>query len=103
MASAVIIDDVLIVPKLIATADYPITEITSEKYVVVIDESLLVSESIGTIDYPITSIDDVNHGVRVDEILPFRVRFTNIGIEGYGSTNIPPIGIAIVGINNYIL
>jgi hypothetical protein len=70
---------------------------------VIIDDVLVVPKSIGTTDYPITKINDVNYGVRIDEILPFRISITNIGIEGYGSANIPPIGIALVGINNYIL
>jgi hypothetical protein len=39
----------------------------------------------------------------IKEQLPFRIRFTTIGIEGYGPNNPPPIGIAVVGFNNYIL
>lgn len=35
--------------------------------------------------------------------LPFKVRITNITVPGYGEFNIPPIGIAIIGVNNYIL
>jgi hypothetical protein len=38
-----------------------------------------------------------------EPILPFRVRFMNVGIDSYGPTNPPPIGIAIIGFNNYIL
>jgi hypothetical protein len=41
--------------------------------------------------------------VRINQVLPFRVKFTNIMIPGYSPTNIPPIGIAIIGVNNYIL
>lgn len=40
---------------------------------------------------------------RINQTLPFRVKFINIGIEGYGPNNPPPIGIAIIGVNNYIL
>jgi len=40
----------------------------------------------------------------IKEVLPFRVRFTNIGIrDDYGPLNPAPIGIAIIGLNNYIL
>lgn len=46
---------------------------------------------------------DVPGHVRINETLPFRVRFINIGIESYSSTNVPPIGIAIVGVNNYVI
>jgi hypothetical protein len=40
---------------------------------------------------------------KINQTLPFRVRFSSIGIEGYGPNNPPPIGIAVIGINNYIL
>jgi hypothetical protein len=39
----------------------------------------------------------------VSETIPFRIKFINIGIEGYGPSNAAPIGIAIIGVNNYIL
>lgn len=39
----------------------------------------------------------------INETLPFRVKFINIGIPGYSPTDVPPIGIAIIGVNNYIL
>ena len=35
--------------------------------------------------------------------LPFRVRFTNIEQPGYSPLTVPGIGIAIIGISNYIL
>lgn len=41
--------------------------------------------------------------VKINQTLPFRIRFTNIGIPGYGSSGAAPIGIAIIGINNYVL
>lgn len=40
---------------------------------------------------------------KINNVIPFRVKFTNIGIEGYGPGNVPPIGIAVIGVNNYIL
>lgn len=55
-------------------------------------------------DYAITRIlYRQPFGVKVKEELPFRIRFTNIGIPSYGPGNVPPIGIAIIGFNNYIL
>jgi hypothetical protein len=53
--------------------------------------------------YPITNIDDIKPSVELNSLLPFRIRITNIGIEGYGPDNPAPIGIAIIGVNNYIL
>ena len=41
--------------------------------------------------------------VKINQVLPFRVRFTNVVLEAYNSTTPPPIGIAIIGYNNYIL
>ena len=40
---------------------------------------------------------------KIQQVLPFRVKFINVGIPGYGPGNVPPIGIAVIGINNYIL
>jgi hypothetical protein len=41
--------------------------------------------------------------VKVTQTLPFRVKITNIGVPSYSATNAPPVGIAIIGFNNYIL
>lgn len=41
--------------------------------------------------------------VKIDQTLPFRVKFTSIGIEGYSSTNVPPIPLQVIGFSNYIL
>jgi hypothetical protein len=35
--------------------------------------------------------------------LPFKIRITNIKVPGYTPINVPPIGLAIIGLNNYIL
>lgn len=41
---------------------------------------------------------------KVENIVPFKIRFTNIGIgSSYGPGNAAPIGIAVIGINNYIM
>lgn len=44
-----------------------------------------------------------NRSIKVDQILPFRVKFTSIGIEGYGPNNVPPIPLQVIGFSNYIL
>lgn len=41
--------------------------------------------------------------VQITQKLPFRIKITNIGVPGYSVTNPAPIGIAIIGFNNYIL
>ena len=35
--------------------------------------------------------------------LPFKIRITNITVPGYSPIDVPPIGLAIIGLNNYIL
>jgi hypothetical protein len=66
------------------------------------DKSSLTSK-ISTTDYPIANLTDLSAKVDLEYTLPFRVRFINIGIEGYGPNNPAPIGIAVIGLNNYIL
>lgn len=56
-----------------------------------------------TIDYALSSIVDESPKVEIIHTLPFRVRFTSINIEGYTSTNVPPIPLQVIGYSNYIL
>jgi hypothetical protein len=58
---------------------------------------------IKTSDFFRSKITYAKPQVKINYDLPFRVKFTNIGIEGYGPNNPAPIGIAIIGVNNYIL
>ena len=51
--------------------------------------------------YTYVSYDRI--GATPRSVLPFRVRFTNIGVVGYSPDNPAPLGIAIIGVNNYIL
>ena len=37
-----------------------------------------------------------------NKVLPFKVRFSSIGVPGVSGL-VPPIGIAVIGVNNYIL
>lgn len=41
--------------------------------------------------------------VEIISDLPFKIKITNITVPGYSPIDVPPIGLAIVGINNYIL
>jgi hypothetical protein len=53
--------------------------------------------------YPITKIVPGQRIVRINDILPFRVRFTSVIIEGVTGNNVPPIPLQIIGFSNYIL
>jgi len=54
-------------------------------------------------DYSIATVRKSKRYARVDQSLPFRIRLTNINVAAYGPSNPAPIGIAIIGFNNYIL
>lgn len=41
--------------------------------------------------------------VLINEVLPFRIRFTSIGVEGFSVGNPPPIPLQVIGYSNYIL
>lgn len=59
--------------------------------------------SIKAVDFFRSKISDSPFKSKISSTLPFRVKFINIGIEGYGPNNPAPIGIAIIGFNNFIL
>lgn len=60
-------------------------------------------KAINAISYAIINVAKDNRAVKVEEVLPFRIKFTNIGIPGYSINNPAGIGIAVIGLNNYIL
>ena len=66
-------------------------------------ESLKKVKTIKTSNYPIFNIKKSKQVTNIEPVLPFRIKFVNIGVPAYGPGNIPPIGIAVIGINNYIL
>lgn len=59
--------------------------------------------SINTVKNGTAKFIDVKGSIKFTELLPFRVKFINIGIEAYGPGNAAPIGIAIIGLNNYVM
>lgn len=77
------------------------------KHTKIIDESPQVkikekdfSSSLKPIEQNV-KIKHKQESVKIIENLPFRVRFTNVLIPG--ELGVPPIGIAVIGFNNYIL
>lgn len=64
-----------------------------------------VTKSIARSDYGIAKITDIKSNKTViNQTLPFRIKFINIGITNqYNPESPAPIGIAVIGINNYIL
>jgi len=103
MAKAVIRPKVNGITKTITTSDYPNTSITGINHKSIISSESNITKTIETTSYPIVDLYQSPNLSTIINTLPFRVRFTTIGIDGYSSTNVPPIGIAIIGFNNYIL
>lgn len=54
-------------------------------------------------NYPRFTITPSRRIVRINQTIPFRIKLTNIMVPGYGSNNIPGIGIQVIGYSNYIL
>lgn len=70
---------------------------------IIIDDVKVKARRIDEADFGIAKIVQPTRVVRINDILPFRVRFTAIGVEGYGANNVPGIGIQVIGFSNYIL
>lgn len=60
-------------------------------------------KTLKSFNFSIFSIKKSRQVTAIEPVLPFRIKFVNIGIPSYGPSNVPPIGIAIIGVNNYIL
>jgi hypothetical protein len=69
----------------------------------IIDIIRAKARSIKESNYGVAKIVNPNRIVRIDQRLPFRIKFTTIGVEGYGPNNVPGIGIQVIGYSNYIL
>lgn len=70
---------------------------------VIIGESKHLTRSIKNSDFYRSKIKYKNGNVKINHTLPFKVKFINIGIQTYGQGNGAPIGIAIIGLNNYVM
>jgi hypothetical protein len=102
MAKAVIAD---IKPGYLASVEqtsYSNTSVASEAHSAKITD-IIHDAKVTTVGYPITKVMDIVYTAKAIDVIPFYVRFTDIGIAGYGPGNPAPIGIAIIGVSNYIL
>jgi len=55
------------------------------------------------VDHPITQIQYSAPLTVINSILPFRVRFSTIIIEGPSASNPPGIGLQVIGFSNWII
>lgn len=67
------------------------------------NKNLVQTALIANKDFSITRIEDKSPRVSIEETIPFRVRLTSVTVPGYSATNIPGIGIQVIGFSNYIL
>jgi hypothetical protein len=71
-------------------------------YAVIVDTDSQKLKRINSVGYPLSEIIYKANSVKINEILPFRIKFTTIGIAP-ANANIPGIGLQVIGVNNYIL
>jgi hypothetical protein len=69
---------------------------------IIIDETTQRTKKIESVDYAVAKIIPINTGIKISEILPFRIRFSTIGIPSPYS-GVPAIPLQIIGTSNYIL
>jgi len=63
-----------------------------------------VTKKITQVSNPKTvKISDNTKKIKLSQQLPFRVKFFQGRMSAFGQNNPAPIGIAVIGINNYIL
>jgi hypothetical protein len=70
---------------------------------VIVEQVKTLTKSIKASDFSRSRITHKSRNVKINSTLPFRVKFINIGIQPYGPGNAAPIGIAVIGLNNYVM
>ena len=68
----------------------------------IIDTDSQKVKTISSVGYPLSEIIYNARAVKINEVLPFRVKFTTIGVAP-ANANVPGVGLQVIGINNYIL
>jgi hypothetical protein len=70
---------------------------------VIVGESKYLTRSVKNSDFSRSKINYKSRNVKINHTLPFKIKFINIGIQAYGVGNAAPIGIAVIGVNNYVM
>jgi hypothetical protein len=62
------------------------------------------TQNIDQKDYAkVIKVDEDQRVVRINQVLPFRIQFTSIKVEGAKGSLVPPIPLQVIGFSNYIL
>jgi hypothetical protein len=102
MAKSVVLDTQKFRRAKASITNYPITDIVDSNHDAKISYEIY-STDLKAKNYPVTTIEDYPHHSKIESLLPFRVRFKNLGFLQYGPNNPAPIGIAVIGFSNYII
>ena len=86
----------------IKSKNYPKTSLKNIDNLATITDIRNSVENLIQKDYAKLEIRPDNREEIILELLPFRVRFQNIGLN-IANANVPGIGLQIIGVNNYIL
>ena len=100
--ASVAISDKSFIPSKIKSKNYPLTKLNDLSNLTTVTDIKPFFASIESRDYPELNVIANEKTSIAIEILPFRVRFTTIGLLG-ANAGIPGIGLQIIGVNNYIL
>ena len=57
---------------------------------IILDENLQKTKTVKSVSYPIANVIPITRGIKINEVLPFRVRFTTIGLSG-ANANVPGV------------
>jgi hypothetical protein len=86
----------------IKSKNYPKTSLKNIDNLTTITDIRNSVENLIQKDYAKLEIRPDNREAIILELLPFRVRFQNIGLN-IANANVPGIGLQVIGVNNYIL
>jgi hypothetical protein len=103
MAKVVISDKKSGIAKSFKNLNYLESRVLEQKNNVEVLKKENIVKDIKTTGYAEIKLSEYLNNASFISKLPFRVKFANIVVPGYSSNNVPPIGIAIIGLNNYIL
>lgn len=70
---------------------------------IIVNKTKTKLKAINALTYGAIKVSKPSPIVKINEVLPFRIRITNIQVPGYDSLHPAGIGVAIIGLSNYIL
>jgi hypothetical protein len=70
---------------------------------VISDKIKFIVKTVKASDFFNSKVTYKSGNVKINQTLPFKVKFINVGIQAYGRGNAAPIGIAVIGVSNYVM